>query len=71
MLPFGVTILATVLQMLEILEGLTNYPVYKCFGLLGYKAIKPDRRLPEFERKLLPTQGLIPEDPVPIFTPQE
>jgi hypothetical protein len=28
MLPFGVTIPATVLQRLEILEGLMNYPVY-------------------------------------------
>jgi hypothetical protein len=28
MLPFGVTILATVQQRLEILEGLMNYPVY-------------------------------------------
>jgi len=28
MLPFGVTILATVLQSSEIPEGLMNYPVY-------------------------------------------
>jgi hypothetical protein len=28
MLPFGVTILATVPQRLEIPEGLVNYPVY-------------------------------------------
>ena len=28
MLPFGVTILATVLQRSEIPEGLINYPVY-------------------------------------------
>jgi hypothetical protein len=28
MLPFGVTIPATLLQRLEIPEGLMNYPVY-------------------------------------------
>ena len=38
MLPFGVTIPATVLQRSEIPEGLTNYPVYNsilwCLGII-------------------------------------
>jgi hypothetical protein len=36
MLPFGVTIPATVPQRSEIPEGLTNYPVVKIFVKGGY-----------------------------------
>jgi hypothetical protein len=34
MLPFGVTILATVPQRSEIPEGLKNYPVYTFYLLM-------------------------------------
>jgi hypothetical protein len=39
MLPFGVTIPATVPQRLEIPEGLMNYPVL-CEEVPGYNIIK-------------------------------
>ena len=38
MLPFGVTIPATVPRRSEIPAGLTNYSVYENFALLGYYA---------------------------------
>ena len=39
MLPFGVTIPATVPQRSEIPEGLTNYPVYIAYSEVKFKSL--------------------------------